>query len=207
MLRKFLPQEYSFYGYFEQHAGLTIAACKELLSLTTDGTDTIKSAQRIKELEHEADKITNHCIEALQKTFITPIERTDIHHLIKRLDDIVDIINGATSRVVLYEITEIRPEAKMLAQILVQATSEIECALKGLRNLKNVRLIKEKCDAIHELEYQGDEVLRAALMRLFKENELMLVVKWKEIFERLEKAINRCKDVADIIEEVVIAST
>jgi predicted phosphate transport protein (TIGR00153 family) len=207
MLRRFLPREYSFFDFFESHSQLTIRTCKELLSLTSGKSDMAESVRRIRDLEHEADKITTHCIEALQKTFITPIERTDIHQLIKRLDDIVDIINGASSRILLYEIKEMRPEARELAHILVLASGEIDGALKGLRNLKNIRLIKERCTAIHELENQGDEVLRSALMRLIKENQPMLFIKWKEIFERLEKAINRSKDVADMVEEIVIAST
>jgi len=207
MFKRFLPKEYSFFDFFEEHAGLTIATCKELLELTSGKSEAVESVQRIKDLEHDADKITVRCIEALQKTFITPIERTDIHQLIKRLDDIVDIINAASSRIYLYDITEMRPEARELAHILVLASGEINGALKGLRNLKNIRIIREKCSAIHGLESQGDEVLKSALMRLFKEDEPMVIIKWKEIFERLEKAINRCKDVADMIEEIVIAST
>jgi uncharacterized protein Yka (UPF0111/DUF47 family) len=200
MFKRFLPREYSFFDFFEEHTKLTIQTCKELLALTSGKSDAVESVQRIKDLEREADKITTHCIEALQKTFITPIERTDIHHLIKRLD-------AAASRIHLYDVTEMRPEARELAHILVLASGEIDGALKGLRNLKNVRLIKERCSAIHGLEGQGDEVLKSALMRLFKEDQPMLIIKWKEIFERLEKAINRCKDVADMIEEIVIAST
>jgi predicted phosphate transport protein (TIGR00153 family) len=207
MFKRFLPKEYSFFNFFEEHTKLTIMTCKELLALTSGKGDAGESVQRIKDLEREADKITTQCIEALQKTFITPIERTDIHQLIKRLDDIVDIINAAASRIHLYDVTEMRPEARELAHILVLASGEIDGALKGLRNLKHIRTIREKCAAIHGLEGRGDDVLKSALMRLFKENEPMLIIKWKEIFERLEKAINRCKDVADMIEEIVIAST
>jgi predicted phosphate transport protein (TIGR00153 family) len=207
MLKRFLPREYSFFDFFETHSKLTIQTCRELLAITSGKSEIGETVDRIRDLEHDADKITNQCIEALQKTFITPIERTDIHQLINRLDDIVDIINGASYRFQLYEISEMRPEARELSHILVLASNEIDGALKGLRNMKNMRLIKEKCDAIHDLENQGDEVLRSALMRLFKENQPMEFIKWKEIFERLEKAINRCKDVADLIEEIVIAST
>jgi predicted phosphate transport protein (TIGR00153 family) len=207
MLKRFLPREYCFFDFFETHSKLTIQTCRELLAITSGKSEVGETVNRIRDLEHDADKITNQCIEALQKTFITPIERTDIHQLINRLDDIVDIINGASSRFQLYEISEMRPEARELSHILVLASGEIEGALKGLRNMKNMRLIKEKCAAIHDLENQGDEVLRSALMRLFKENQPMEFIKWKEIFERLEKAINRCKDVADLIEEIVIAST
>jgi uncharacterized protein len=207
MLRKLLPREYSFFDFFEDHAKLANQTCHELLDMTSGKGELEEHVRRIKDLEHAADKVTSQCIEALQKTFITPIERTDIHQLIKRLDDIIDIINGASYRILLYELREMRPEARELAHILVRSAVEIEGALKALRNLKNVQILKERCGAIHELEGQGDEVLRSALSRLIQEDQPMVFIKWKEIFERLEKAINRCKDVADMIEEIVIAST
>jgi uncharacterized protein len=207
MFRKLLPKEYSFFDFFEDHARLTNQTCRELLEMTSGKGDLEAHVHRIKDLEHAADKVTNQCIEALQKTFITPIERTDIHQLIKRLDDIIDIINGASYRIHLYGLNDMRPEARELAHILVMSAVEIEGALKALRNLKNVSLLKERCKAIYDLEGQGDEVLRSALSRLITEDQPMVFIKWKEIFERLEKAINRCKDVADLIEEIVIAST
>ncbi len=207
MLRSILPKESGFFDFFEQHIGVTIKACQEFQRLTSTAGDTKGSMQRIKDLEHEADEITHRCVEALQKTFITPIERTDIQILTKRLDDIVDSVDGATSRIHLYGITEIRPEAKELAAILVSATMEIEQALKAMRNMKNAQAIRDKCIAIHDYENKSDDILRSALLRLFKENDAMLVIKWKEIYERLEKAADRCEDVADIIEGVVISST
>jgi hypothetical protein len=207
MLKNLLPKEYSFFDFFEDHAQRTILTCRELLELTSGRGDMNEHVTRIKDLEHGADRITTQCIEALQKTFITPIERTDIHQLIKRLDDIVDIINAASYRIQLYGLSDMRPEARELAHILVLSAVEIEGALKALRNLKHVGRIKERCQAIYDLEGQGDEVLRSALARLIKDDQPMVFIKWKEIFERLEKAINRCKDVADLIEEIVIAST
>jgi uncharacterized protein len=207
MLRRLLPREYSFFDYFEDHAQIANRTCRELLELTSGKGDLAEHVQRIKDLEHDADKVTNQCIEALQKTFITPIERTDIHQLIKQLDDIIDIINASAYRFQLYELYEMRPEAREMAHILVLAAVEIEGALKALRNMKNVKVLKERCQAIYDLENQGDEVVRSALSRLIKEDQPMIFIKWKEIFERLEKAINRCKHVADLIEEIVIAST
>jgi uncharacterized protein Yka (UPF0111/DUF47 family) len=207
MFRRLLPREYSFFDYFEDHAQITNRTCRELLELTSGKGDLAEHVQRIKDLEHDADKVTNQCIEALQKTFITPIERTDIHQLIKQLDDIIDIINASAYRFQLYELYEMRPEAREMAHILVLAAVEIEGALKALRNMKNVKVLKERCQAIYNLEGQGDEVVRSALSRLIKEDQPMIFIKWKEIFERLEKAINRCKHVADLIEEIVIAST
>ncbi len=158
-------------------------------------------------MEHQTDEITHRCIEALHKTFITPIERTDIQHLIKRLDDIIDCIDGAASRIAMYDLDFVRPEAVEMAHVLLQATREIELALKALRDKKNVDFIRQQCIKIYDLENKGDEIQRKAILRLFKEGEPILIIKWKEIFERLEMAVDRCEDVGNIIEGVVIASS
>jgi predicted phosphate transport protein (TIGR00153 family) len=207
MFRGILPKETNFYVYFESHCELCIELSKELLALANDGADLAASVKKIKDLEHQMDDITHHCLEALHKTFITPIERTDILHLIKRLDDIADAVDSGASRITLYEIDVIRPEVKQLAQILVNATTKILDALKGLRNIKDEQFIKDRCIEIHELENEGDQVLKQALSRLFKEKDAMLVLKWREIYQRFEKAIDRCEDVANVIEGVVIAAS
>lgn len=207
MFRNLLPKETSFFDYFEQHSALATQACQELLALASGNVDVAAKAVRIKEIEKEADAITYKCIEALHKTFITPIDRGDIHRLIKRLDDIIDSVESATSRIVLYEVTAIRTEAKALAEVLVRATTEIEQALKCMRNLKKADAIQTHCVAIYHLENEGDAILRAALVRLFKETDAVLVIKWKEIYERLEKATDRCEAVANIIQGVVIEAS
>jgi len=206
MFRGILPKEFQFFDYFERHIELAIIVSNELLLLSTGKVGLTESIEKIKYLENEMDKIIHKCTEALHKTFITPIERTDIHNLIKRLDDIPDSIYSAVSRISLYGIETIRPEVGEIANILVKATTQIQSALKGLRNLKNIQYIKDKCLAIRQLENEGDEQFRAALSGLFKEADAVLIIKWKEIYERLEKAVDRCEDVANIIEGIVIAS-
>ena len=208
MFRRILPREVCFFDYFEQLAVMIIQACEAFRDLTEGKTDNVAQAARIKDIEHQADTLTHKCIEEINKTFITPIDRVDIHTLVKRLDDIIDSVDACTSRIALYEITEMRPEALQLAEVLVKAAYELEVALKGLRNLKNAPIIEEKLIAIHQLENDGDTLLRAALMRLFKEEDRPIqVIKWKEIFERLEKATDRCEDVANIIEKIVIEAS
>ena len=207
MFRGILPKEFNFFDYFEKHVALTIKAGNELLNITP-GEGIAQTAKKINEMENEADGITHTCTEKLHKTFITPFERTDIHNLIKNLDDIIDYVDGAVSRMVYYEIEDIRPETRQLAEILIKSAVEIQDALKAFRNIKkNTELIQEKCKNIHQLESEGDNVLRAAVLRLFKEGEAIPAIMWKEIFERLEKAIDRCEAVANIIEGVVIGSS
>ena len=208
MFGRMLPRKVCFFDYFEQLAVMIIQACEAFRDLTEGKADNVEQAGRIKDIEHQADNLTHKCIEEINKTFITPIDRVDIHSLIKRLDDIVDSVDACASRIMLYEITEMRPEALQLAEVLVKAAYELEVALKGLRNLKNAPVIEEKLIAIHQLENDGDTILRAALMRLFKEEDRAIqIIKWKEIFERLEKATDRCEDVANIIEKIVIEAS
>lgn len=208
MFRNFLPREVSFFDFFEKHIALTIEGCRELVALTNDGDEIPAFAERIKAIEHKTDGITHECIEALHRTFITPMDRSDIHRLIRRLDDIIDFVDAAAIRIKLYDLKEIRHEAQKQAEILVQATVEIGEALKLLRNMNNAEKIKERCIAISTLENKCDVVLHEALVRLFREEtDPILIIKWKEIFERLEKAADRCEDVANIIEGVMIEAS
>lgn len=205
MFRGILPKEVDFFNFFDNHIALGIEISKKLLELC-DGNNIEETAKQIKQLEHEMDDIVHLCTEQLYKSFITPFEGTDILKLIKRLDDIADCIYGAASRMVLYEISLIRPEVKEIANILIKSTEEISFALKGIRNGKNDAIVKKHCITIHNLESQGDEILRTAIIRLFKESDPVIIIKWKEIFERLEKAVDRSEDVANIIEGILIAS-
>jgi uncharacterized protein len=207
MLKRFLPKEYSFFDFFEKHAKLTTEVCQQLLEMATTSQDIHGYVSRIHELEHEADKVTHECIEALHRTFITPIERTDILQLIKQLDDILDAIDATCSRIELYGITQMRSEAKELADILVASMVEITGGLVCMRNLKNIQKINEHLMVIHDLESKGDTILRSALIRLFQEENPILIIKWKELFERLEKAVDRCENVANILEGIVISSS
>jgi len=207
MFRRLLPRETNFFEYFERHSEKTIEACSLLLDLFSNGKDFETHADRIKAVEEEADVITHSCIEAIHKTFITPIDRSDIHVIIKRMDDIIDCVNAASSRMVLYEIRGVRQEAVELAEILVTASTEIGKALRSLRNIKNAAAIQESCVRVHYLEDRGDALLKAGIVRLFRERDPILVIKWKEIYERLEKATDRCDSVANILEKIVIESS
>jgi predicted phosphate transport protein (TIGR00153 family) len=205
MFGRLLPRETSFFDFFEQHAAKTVEGCKEFLSLASTGANVIAKAKRIKEIEHETDVITHRCVEALHKTFITPIERDDIYRLITRMDDIMDFVEAASERLSLYEIRDMTPEVKDLADVLVRATEQVEQALRGLRNMKNAEAVVKTCIDINRLENEGDAILRNALARLFRdEKDPITVIKWKEIYESLEAATDRCEDVANIIEGVVL---
>ena len=205
MFGRLLPRETSFFDFFEQHAALTVEGSREFLSLVSTGANVGAKAKRIKEIEHETDVITHNCVEALHKTFITPIERDDIHRLITRMDDIMDFVEAAAERISLYEIRVMTPEVKDLADVLVRAVEEVEKALHGLRDMRNAKDVVKRCIDINRLENEADAILRIAVARLFREErDPITVIKWKEIYENLESAADRCEDVANIIEGVVL---
>ena len=205
MFGRLLPRETSFFDFFEQHAALTVEGSREFLSLVSTGANVGAKAKRIKEIEHETDVITHNCVEALHKTFITPIERDDIHRLITRMDDIMDFVEAAAERISLYEIRVMTPEVKDLADVLVRAAEEVEKALRGLRDMRNAKDVVKRCIDINRLENEADAILRIAVARLFREErDPITVIKWKEIYENLESAADRCEDVANIIEGVVL---
>jgi predicted phosphate transport protein (TIGR00153 family) len=205
MFGRFLPRETSFFDFFEQHAALTVEGAKEFLSLVTTGANIPTKAKRVSDIEHETDVITHRCVEALHKTFITPIDRDQIHRLITRMDDIMDYVEAAAERIALYELVVMTSDVRDMADVLVRAATEVELACKGLRNLKDPVGLLKRCVDINRLENEADGVLRRAVAKLFKEEkDVFTVIKWKEIYENLEMATDRCEDVANIIEGVVL---
>lgn len=205
MLRRFLPREEDFFTLFESHAALTVEGAKQFVNLVTGGHNIRALAARIKEIEHETDVITHSCVERLHTTFITPFDRDDIHRLITRMDDVMDFIESASERIALYELRDMTEEVRDLAAVLVRATEEVAHAVGGLRDIKRSRPVLEHCIEVNRLENEGDEILRNAVAKLFKEStDPLLVMKWKEVYEALENATDRCEDVANIIEGVVL---
>jgi predicted phosphate transport protein (TIGR00153 family) len=206
VFERLLPREFGFFDHFERHVDLSVQGAKLFVELLDDLASSGPRAKRIKEVEHEADVITHQTVEMLHKTFITPIDRDDIHRLISRMDDILDDLEAAAERLTLYEITTPKPEAKDLARILVAATEQLRVAVGGLRNLKrDQQKILAACVDINRLENEGDALLRTGLAKLFREEkDALVVMKWKEVYENLEGATDRCEDVANIIEGVVL---
>jgi|SRR6266545_4488802 len=205
MFGRLLPKETSFFDFFEEHARLTVTGTTEFVSMVSSANSIDAKAKRIKEIEHETDVITHRCVEALHTVFITPIERDDIYRLITRMDDVMDFVEAAAERLALYEITKMTPEVVDLAETLCRAAKDVEEALKGLRDLKHPKRILAKCVDINRLENEADAILRRALARMFKQiRDPIEIIKWKEIYENVESATDRCEDVANIIEGVVL---
>jgi predicted phosphate transport protein (TIGR00153 family) len=205
MFNRLLPRETGFFDFFEQHAAMTVRGARDLLSMASGTLSVPDAAKRIKTIEHEADDLTHRCVAALHKTFITPIDRDSIHRLITRMDDIMDFVDAAADRIGLYEVKVMTMDAVDMAAVLVKSAKEVEVACKGLRNLKNPQAILHSCVIINRLENEADAILRRAVARLFREErDPIQIIKWKEIYELMETATDRCEDVANVIEGVVL---
>jgi predicted phosphate transport protein (TIGR00153 family) len=156
----------------------------------------------VEEYEHEGDKITHRILRTLHQTFITPVDREDIHKLTSVMDDVIDLIEGSAARMAMYRITKPTPAAQRLAGIIVRCTDQI---VRGVTALPRFESIQEHCIEINRLENEADEVSRAAIAALFLEDVPPLeVIKWKEIYETMETATDRCEDVANMLEEIAL---
>jgi hypothetical protein len=194
-----------FFELFEQHAERTREACVLLVALLRPGANIEEHAKEIKRVEHLGDEITHTVIERLHQTFITPIDREDIHELVSRMDDVLDLVEATSERLWLYDVRQIEPEAVEMAAVLLKAVVEMAAAVRGLRDLKDRPRLIAHCTEINRLENEGDALLRRAVARLFREStDPIHVLKWKEIFDYLEDAIDRCEDVANVLEGVAL---
>ncbi len=205
---RLLPNDASFFGHFEQQGKKTVEGCRAFLDMVENPTNLDTGAARVKQIEHECDEITHAVVAGLHKTFITPIDRNDIYTLITRMDDIMDLVEAAADRLSLYDMRTITPEAVELARCLVQSAEHVLSAVMSIRDLGKPNGILQHCIEINRLENVADSLLRGALARLFREEKDPIeVIKWKEIYETLESATDRCEDVANIIEGVVLENS
>ncbi len=205
MLSRLLPRQTNYFDYFEQLTALSVQGAHTLAEFSKDGADFNPLAARIKNLEHDADQVTHTCLETLHKTFITPIDRNDIHRLTSKLDDIMDLIDGAARQICLFEITSLPADAREASSVLVVATESVERAVKGLRNMKNATAVLNECIKIKEQENKADSIKAASVARLFREErDAVTVMKWHQIYQALENVTDACEDVANVIEGIVL---
>jgi len=209
MLARLFPSEgKGFFDLFERHAEKTLEAARLLNTMLTAPGDVAAQSRRIKEVEHEGDLITHSAVETLHKTFVTPFDRGDIHRLITRLDDILDLVEATSERIWLYKIDGADADAIQLSEVLVESVTQVHRAMICLRNLKDRDGLLRTCTEINRLENEGDTLLRSALGRLFDGNrDPITIIKLKEIYDFLEDAVDRCEDVANVLEGVALEYT
>jgi uncharacterized protein len=199
----FLPKEEQYFDLFLQMTLYISDAARELKEMLADKNhDYAEYAKRIKGLEHACDELTHNISTRLNKSFITPFDREDIYLMSSALDDIVDLIDDAATAIIIFDVREVKEYARDLAEVIARMAEQLREIVATLQKPKNVtqRLVE-----IHRLENEGDDTFHAAIAELFHdEPDALTVLKWKDIYEKLEAAIDRCENVANIIESVII---
>lgn len=199
---RLIPREEKFFDLFEESARNLERAAQALKDLMEAGGNFVEGAERIKALESEGDRLTHEAIRRLNQTFITPIDREDIYALVAAMDDVLDLVEAAAARLALYEIAAIPAEANTLARLILHSAQQIVAGLPRLRRMEDVMPF---CVELNRLENEADEVLREAIAALFSRRaDPIEILKWKEIYETLESATDKCEDVANILEGVLL---
>lgn len=201
----FIPREEKFFRLFEDDARNMVKTAEALKGLIDTWENVEERVDAITELEHQGDSVTHRIMEQLHRTFVTPFDREDIALLANSLDDIVDFIHATADAMFLYKIEQPSQRAKELADILVQAAAEVEKALLLLEHHAQLKQVLERCVEINRLENMADRVFRAAMAELFNDStDIAYIIKWREIYEHMESATDRCEDVADVLEGVAL---
>ncbi len=201
----FIPKEQKFSELFEESSKNIVKASQALKEMLDSWEFVDSRVAEITELEHRGDTITHQIVSLLHRTFVTPFDREDIALLAHTMDDVIDFIHSAADALFIYKITCPTQRSKELANIIVQAAVEMERAISGLRRRSELRKILERCVEINRLENMADRIYRASIAELFDNTtDLAEVIKWREIYEHLESATDRCEDVANVLEGVAL---
>jgi predicted phosphate transport protein (TIGR00153 family) len=201
-LPNILPREENFYDMFEELAAVGVETAGELATLVKDLPNAAAAARRMKTLEHRGDDIAHEIINKLNRSFVTPIDRGDIHALACGLDEVIDYMEVAGHKISLYEFDHISQEIVVIAELLVESTKSVEQAVRCLRKFPDA---KTHLQEINRLEEEADHLARTALANLLNnEKDAIAIIKLKEIFEILEGATDRCEDVANIVDGVIV---
>jgi hypothetical protein len=208
MLSRLMPHQGNFFTLFNAHAEQIVIGSRELARLFAEFTDLDVRAKNIDRAEHAADKITHETIALLHKTFITPIDREQILQLINGMDDILDLMQDVAEAVVLYDVRKVTAEATQLGEISQMCCERVKIAVGLLQNLREPASILKTCEEIDRLESDADRVMRSAMSKLFRdESDIKQLIKLRTIYEQLELITDRCEDVANIIEGIVLENS
>ncbi len=208
LLQRLLPKDDKFFHFFEKDVENLLAGARVFRDLMSNGMSKEERAQKIKrieELEHLGDEVTHQIYSELGSTFITPFDREDIHLLASKLDDILDFIQGAATRIVLYRVDTISPEQEKLAAMIHDQVVELSKAIPHLRDLGEVHKMRESLVRINSIENEADDLFERAIANLFDTcTDPILLIKTKELLVSLETATDKCEDAANVIESIIV---
>ena len=199
---RILPRDEKFYDMFTELAQRLTASATLLHEMFKSPGELHAKVGTIKGLEHEADNITHDIIDRIDRTFVTPFDREDIHALASELDDVIDLIDGTARRATIFRIQRTRPAAVVLAEVLARAASTVEEGVRDMKDAKHVYAISEK---LKILEEEGDAIYHEAMGALFAEGgDALEVVKWKDLYDKIEDALDQCEDVGNVLHSIAI---
>lgn len=200
MLGRLIPRDDQFFELFDQLAGHLATSAQMLDEMFGDVAHAPQHVKAIKDVEHKADLLTASINQRIDKSFITPLDREDIHMLASRLDDVIDLLDGTSRRFEMLHIAEVLPPAKQLTGVLCRAAAEIRVAVNGMRK---PQLVNQHVGLIKRLEEEGDAIYHEAVGKLFAGNPNPIdVIKWKEMYDTLERAIDSCMGVAQVLQSI-----
>jgi len=205
---RLLPREEKFFDLFDELAACLVQGAGMLETVLGDYDQREEMLAKMLELEHKADSFVHETMDRLNKTFVTPLDREDIHALAHVMDDVLDYTQAALDGMLLYDIDRPIPKSAEISNLLKRSTEQVRLAVQGLRNFGNIRGILDPCVKINELENQADMVNREALRSLFRDGyDAITIMKWREIYDSLETAVDRCEDVADVLETIAVKNS
>jgi len=199
-----IPRDGKFFDLFNEQAKNIHLAAQQLVVLFHDFSEVEKRVSEIKTAEHKGDQITRSVMTKLNQTFITPFDREDIHALSSALDDVMDLVDAAASRLITYKVKSVTPGASQLADVILRGAEILEKAVSELNRPQN---ILKYCEQLGQIEEEGDRIKGECIARLFEDStEATEIIKWKEIYEVLEAATDKCEDASDVLAAVVLKS-
>ena len=205
MFRNFLPKEFNFFDLLDKQAEYAVAAAKHFKELIAKGVVDDAAIEKMQNIEHQGDEAAHAILDQLNKTFITPFDREDIHALAKELDDVTDMINTIASRLNIYDLRGVNKHMVAFASVIEESVDALALVVKEMRHMKNSKLVMESCVEVHRLENVGDSMRDKVLAELFEiEKNPISVIKWKEIYEDAETILDICEDVAHVVESILV---
>ncbi|HPM42307.1 MAG TPA: DUF47 family protein [Candidatus Omnitrophota bacterium] len=205
MFSRFLPKDPNFFDLFDRQAAYAVDAAVYFKELVAGGSVDEKSLQKMKDIEHQGDEVAHEIIDRLNKTFITPFDREDIHALTKELDDIVDMLFTIVNRMRVYKVHSPDKNLIEFAGVIEKSVRSVECAVKAMRDTKHLRAVSDACVEINSFENVGDALRDAVLAELFDTaKDPITVIKMKEIYQDAETVLDICEDVAHVVESILV---
>jgi hypothetical protein len=202
---RFIPREMQFFDLFDDQAKKIIVTAQKFRELTASGKFGDEEIQRMRDLEHEGDAITHDIIDKLNRTFITPFDREDIHGLAQELDNVIDMLYTTSKRMRIYKLHTPNNDLIQFADLIVQSATAVGMAINGLRTHKNYQPIRDSCIEVNHIENLGDQLRDSVIERLFDEvKDPVEIIKWKEIFEEVETILDICEDIANLIDSIMV---